>query len=237
MGRHALLLGKQVALGDSAFRAGLQDAAAGHFQREVLLRRLGNQLIEGRVAKRRPPAGVVTFAATQAGVAGFDPGFRDRGVRRAVVWANFETVVPPLSSARAAGQRKNQDQESCASGTKPRVGTVVQRCFMILSPFQITLCVNSLKSGKPTRHRSHPLRRLIAARIGRTHLVHSVVIVWSNNTAAYSVRFSKTHTIHRSPLPSRIRQINRQCPHAGPRADVIDGGFADAEDPWLPTDR
>ncbi len=109
----ALLLGEQVALGNSAFRPGLQDAAAGHFQREVLLRSLGNQLIERRVAKRRPPAGVVTLAAPQVGVAGVDPRFRDIGLGRTVVRANFETIVPPLAGARTARHRKNQDQESC----------------------------------------------------------------------------------------------------------------------------
>ena len=118
LGRHALLLGKQVALGDAAFRPGLQNAAAGHFQREVLLRGLGNQLIERRVAKSRPPAGVVVFAATQVGVARLDPGFRDRGFGGAVVRANFETVVPPLSGARTTGQRKKQDQESCPGGSQ-----------------------------------------------------------------------------------------------------------------------
>ena len=140
--RGLLLLGKEAALGDSALGAGLQNAEAGHFQGEVLLRRLGHQLIEGRVAENRPPAGVVMPTGEQVGVARVDPGIRDAGVRRSVVWARFEAVVPPLSGGRAAGQRDNQDQEGRPAGnarwslTQP-VANVISISHLALTPYNI----------------------------------------------------------------------------------------------------
>ena len=72
---HLLLLGEQIACGDSSFRAGFQDAAAGRFERQVLIGGRRNQVIQGRIVERRPPTGVVVFQAFQPGIVGVDPVF------------------------------------------------------------------------------------------------------------------------------------------------------------------
>ncbi len=96
---HPLLLGEQIAGGDTAFGAGFQDATTGRFERQVLIGGRRNQAIQSWIVEDRPPMGVGVFEAFQSGIVRVDPVLRSHGGGSRVVWSYLEPILDPRYGA------------------------------------------------------------------------------------------------------------------------------------------
>src|SRR4029453_19238320 len=107
-----LRLWEEEADGDVLPRAGAGDALEGRLPRQVLLVRLVEELIEGRVVEHVPPAAQVDFLALDSRVLVVDPLGSRLHLGLDVIRPDLEAVREPLGEAAATKTQARCEAQS-----------------------------------------------------------------------------------------------------------------------------